>query len=177
MALSREQITLEDAIDIRELKNLKLANQLLKVKRKEKEAKDLQRQQAIQQMQTESNIQTSQAAAQSKMQQIQMEAQAKAQIKQSEIAMEIEKMKQEAALKLQLMQKEFEFNMQLKGIDTQLIMDKDKMKEDAKDKRVSIQNTQQSKLIEQRQKGLPPINFESTEDSLDQFDLAQFEPK
>lgn len=177
MALSRDQISLEDAIDIREIKNLKLANQLLKVKRKEKEARDLQKQQAIQQMQTESNLQSAQATAQSKMQQIQAEAQAKAQIKQAEIQMEMEKMKQEAALKLQLMEREFQYNMQLKGIDTQLLINKDKMKEDAKDKRVSIQNTQQSKLIEQRQKGLPPIDFESNEDSLDSFDLSEFGPK
>ena len=89
----------------------------------------------------------------------------------------MKKMEQEAMLKLQLMEREFQFNMQLKGIDTQLLMDKDKMKEEAKDKRVSIQNSQQSKLIEQRQKGLPPINFESTEDTLDSFDLSEFGPK
>jgi hypothetical protein len=177
MALSRDQISLEDAIDIRELKNLKLANQLLKVKRKEKEKKDMQKQQAIQQMQTQSNIQSSQASAESKLQQIQAEASAKAQLKQVEIEMEMKKMEQEAQLKLQLMEREFQFNMQLKGIDTQMLIDKDKMKEDAKDKRVSMQNSQQSKLIEQRQKGLPPVNFESTEDTLDSFDLSQFEPK
>jgi len=177
MALSRDQISLEDAIDIRELKNLKLANQLLKVKRKEKEKKDMQKQQAIQQMQTQSNIQSSQASAESKLQQIQAEASAKAQLKQVEIEMEMKKMEQEAQLKLQLMEREFQFNMQLKGIDTQMLIDKDKMKEEAKDKRVSMQNSQQSKLIEQRQKGLPPVNFESTEDTLDSFDLSQFEPK
>jgi hypothetical protein len=177
MALSRDQISLEDAIDIKELKNLKLANQLLKVKRKEKEKKDMQKQQAIQQMQTQSNIQSSQASAESKLQQIQAEASAKAQLKQVEIEMEMKKMEQEAQLKLQLMEREFQFNMQLKGIDTQMLIDKDKMKEEAKDKRVSMQNSQQSKLIEQRQKGLPPVNFESTEDTLDSFDLSQFEPK
>lgn len=177
MALSRDQISLEDAIDIRELKNLKLANQLLKVKRKDKEKRDMQNQQAIQQMQTQSNIQSSEASAQAKLQQIQAETAAKAQLKQIEIEMEMKKMEQEAMLKLQLMEREFQFNMQLKGIDTQLLMDKDKMKEEAKDKRVSIQNSQQSKLIEQRQKGLPPINFESTEDTLDSFDLSEFGPK
>jgi hypothetical protein len=51
------------------------------------------------------------------------------------------------------------------------------MKEEAKDKRISIQNTQQSKLIEQRKNNLPPVDFESNEDTLDGFDLASFEPK
>jgi hypothetical protein len=75
------------------------------------------------------------------------------------------------------MQQEFQMNMQLKGLESQVLTDKDKMKEEAKDKRVSIQNTQQSKLIDQRKNNLPPIDFESNEDTLDGFDLAGFEPK
>ncbi len=47
----------------------------------------------------------------------------------------------------------------------------------AKDKRISQANTQQSQLINQRKNNLPPIDFESNEDSLDGFDLAQFEPR
>jgi hypothetical protein len=54
---------------------------------------------------------------------------------------------------------------------------KDTLKEKAKDKRISIQNTQQSKLIDQRKNNLPPVNFESNEDSLDGFDMAEFEPR
>jgi hypothetical protein len=75
------------------------------------------------------------------------------------------------------MQQEFQMNMQLKGADMQSLNEKDKMKEEAKDKRVSLQNTQQSKLIEQRKNNLPPVDFESREDSLDGFDLASFEPR
>jgi len=62
-------------------------------------------------------------------------------------------------------------------MELQTIKEKDDMKEKAKDKRISIQNTQQSKLIEQRKNNLPPVNFESNEDSLDGFDLAEFEPR
>jgi len=176
-SLQRDQIDLEDAIDIREIRNIKLANELLKLKRKKKQEQDMEREQQKMEMQTQSNIQSSQAAAQASLQKLQAEFQAKAQLKQAESAFEIEKMKQEAQLKMQLMQMEFEMNMQLKGLEVNAAKTIDQEKEMAKDKRIDIQSTNQSKLIEQRKKDLPAIDFESSEDSLDGFDLAQFEPK
>ena len=158
-------------------RKLKLANQLLKVKRKDKEKRDLEKQQMISKFQSDSNIAATQAAADAKMQQIDAETQSKIEIKKAEAEFDVETMRQEAAIKLELMRQEFQMNMQLKGIDSQLITEKEKMKEEAKDKRVSIQNTQQSKLIDQRKNNLPPIDFESNEDTLDGFDLAGFEPK
>ena len=177
IALSKGDINLEDAIDIRELKNIKLANQLLKVKRAKKQ--EMEQQQAMQQqaITAQQNLQSQQMAAQTAMAKIQAEAQAKMQIKQAEVAFEIEKMKNEAILKQQLMQTEFEMQMQLKGLETQDLSKREKEKEDAKAKRISQQNTEQSKLINQRKNNLPPIDFESNEDSLDGFDLAEFEPR
>ena len=177
MALSKGDINLEDAIDIREVRNLKLANQILKLKRKKKQENDQKNQMMQAQQQSEINMQSQQMAAQTAMQKIQAETQSKIQIKQAEVAFEIEKLKNEAELKTQLMDKEFQLNMQLRGVDTELQMTKEDKKEAAKDKRISIQNTQQSKLIEQRKNNLPPVNFESNEDSLDAFDLAEFEPR
>jgi hypothetical protein len=75
------------------------------------------------------------------------------------------------------MEKEFEYNMQLKGIETDNLMKREKSKEEAKDKRVDLQASRQSELINQRKNNLPPVNFESTEDSLDGFDLESFSPK
>jgi hypothetical protein len=75
------------------------------------------------------------------------------------------------------MREEFDYNMQLKGIESKEITDRDKMKEDLKSQRISQQNTEQSKLINQRKNNLPPMSFESNEDSLDGFDLAEFEPR
>jgi hypothetical protein len=177
VALQRDQITLEDAIDIRELKNVKLANELLKVKRKNKDKQDQEREMQKMEAQTQSNIQSSQAAAQSKMQQIQMEAQAKMQIKRAEAEYDTMKLQQEAELKLSLMDKEFQYQMALANVSGETQKEIEKEKEKAKDDRISLQNTQQSKLIEQRKKDLPPVNFESNEDSLDGFDLAEFEPR
>jgi hypothetical protein len=177
LALSRDSIYLEDAIDIREMRNLKLANQLLKLKRKKKEEQIQKNEQAKQQMQGQIQMQSQQMAAQTAMQNIQAETQSKMQIKQAEIAYEIEKMKSEAQLKMELMQMEFQMQMQLKGAEFETVKTKEQLKEEAKDKRISLQNTQQSKLIDQRKNNLPPMNFESTEDSLDGFDLAEFEPR
>jgi hypothetical protein len=177
VALSRDAITLEDAIDIREINNIKLANQLLKLKRRKKQEQDQQNAMQAQQMQAQINAQSQQMAAQNAMQQIQAETQSKMMIKQAEIGYEIEKMKSEAQLKMELMNIEYQMNMQLKGVESQAITMKDEMKEKAKDNRILKQATTQSKLIEQRKNNLPPVDFESNEDSLDGFDLSEFEPR
>jgi hypothetical protein len=177
ISLSRDSILLEDAIDIREVRNLKLANQLLKLKRKKREEQKQKIAQETQQMQGQIQQQAQQAAAQNAMQKIQAETQSKLQVKQAESAFDIQKMQSEADLKMKLMQAEFNYQMQLKGIEVNTLTEKEKMKEEAKDKRVSLQNTQQSKLIDQRKNNLPPVDFESTNDSLDSFDFSQFGPR
>jgi len=177
IALSKGDINLEDAIDIREIKNIKLANQLLKVKRVKKQEQEQKNAIQMQAMQAQSNMQSQQMAAEAAMAKIQAETQSKMQIKQAEVAFEIEKMKNEAILKQQLMQAEFEMQMQLKGVEVESLSNREKDKEEAKAKRISQQNTEQSKLINQRKNNLPPIDFESNEDSLDGFDLAEFEPR
>ena len=177
MALSKNDINLEDAIDIREIKNIKLANQLLKMKRVRKQEKEQQAQMQQQAIQAQQQLQSQQMAAQTAMQKIQAETQSKIQVKQAEIAFEIEKMSNEAELKRQLMQVEFDYNMQLSGMQAEGLAEREKSREDAKAKRISQQNTEQSQLINQRKNNLPPQNFESNEDSLDGFDLAEFSPR
>jgi len=177
MALSKGDINLEDAIDIREIKNLKLANQLLKVKRKAKQEQDEKRELQKQAMVSQQQLQSQQMAAQVAMQKIEAETQAKMKYRQADIAFEIEKQKAEAQLKSQLMQQEFQYNMQIQGITQSQLNEREDAKEKAKSERISQQNTQQSELINQRKNNLPPKNFESNEDTLDGFDLAEFEPR
>jgi hypothetical protein len=177
MALSKGSIDLEDAIDIREIRNLKLANQLLKVKRKAKQEREEKMAAATQAAQAQQQMQSQQMAAQTAMQKIQMEAQSKMQLKQAETAFEIEKMKNEVIFKEQLMDKEFQMNMQLRGMEAQQLQTREDQREGAKSSRISQQNSEQSKLINQRKNNLPPMNFESNEDSLDGFDLAEFNPR
>ena len=180
MALQKQDINLEDAIDIRELRNIKLATQLLKVKRIQKGDKEQRQQKEMQEHQAQLNMQSQQMAAETAMQKQQTELQAKMQLKQAEIAFEIEKMNNEARLKSQLMGEEFDYNMKLRGISEDALRNRETQREDAKSGRISKQNTQQSKLIDQRKNNLPPQDFEtfeSNEDSLDGFDLAEFSPR
>tara|TARA_R110001592_G_scaffold78542_4_gene235489 strand:+ start:197 stop:2632 length:2436 start_codon:yes stop_codon:yes gene_type:complete len=177
MALSKENISLEDAIDIREINNLKMANQLLKVKRKAKQQAEQQQKMQEQQMQAQMQMQQQQAAAQAQMQQTQAELQGKMQLKQAEIGFEIEKQKNEAQLKQMLMATEFDYQMQLKGIEQSQIDAREQAREKAKGQRINQQSTNQSKMIEQRKRNTPSMNFESNEDSLDGFDLAEFDPR
>lgn len=177
MALSKGDINLEDAIDIRELKNLKLANQLLKMKRVKKQEREEKMMIQKQDMMAQQQIQSQEFAAQVAMQQLQLETQSKMQIKQAEVAFDIEKLKAEAELKKMLMAEEFAYQMQIAGVKETALADRDKMKESSKDKRISQQNTEQSKLINQRKNNLPPLSFESNEDTLDGFDMSQFEPR
>ena len=177
MALSKGDINLEDAIDIREIKNLKLANQLLKMKRVKKQEREEKMAMSQQAITAQQQLKSQEMASQTAMQKVQLDTQAKMQLKQAEIQFEIQKLQMEAELKSKLMQEEFNYNMQLAGLESQKIESRDKMKEDEKAKRIGIQNTQQSKLINQRKNNLPPMNFESNEDSLDGFDLGEFEPR
>jgi hypothetical protein len=177
MALSKGDINLEDAIDIREIKNLKLANQLLKLKRVKKQEYQEKMQMQQQAMMAQQQLQSQEMASKAAIQQIQLEAQAKMQFKQAEVAFDIEKLKAEAELKKMLMAEEFGYQMQIAGIKETALADRDTMKEDSKAKRISQQNSEQSKLINQRKNNLPPLSFESNEDTLDGFDMAQFEPR
>jgi hypothetical protein len=177
MALSKGDINLEDAIDIREIKNLKLANQLLKLKRVKKQERQEQMEMQKQQMTAQMQMQSQQMASQTAMQKIQLETEAKMQLKQAEVAFEIQLLQKQSELKSQLMAEEFSYNQQLNGMEVESLSTREKEREDAKAKRISQQNTEQSKLIDQRKNNLPPLNFESNEDSLDGFDLGEFDPR
>ena len=177
MALSKQDINLEDAIDIREIKNIKLANQLLKMKRKSKQELDQKKMLQEKSLSAQQAIKVQEVKAQSDAQKINLETESKLKVKQAEIAFEIEKQKAEAQLKATLMQQEFQYNMQLRDVSENALAFREGSREEAKKQRISQQNSQQSQLINQRKNNLPPQNFESNEDSLDGFDLAEFEPR
>ena len=178
IALKSNQINLEDAIDIREVRNLKLANQLLKIRRKRKQELDQQQAQANIQAQSQANAQAAQASAAADMQKQQALTESKAQLEQMKSQLEIAKMEREAAIKKELMQYEFEINKQLQQGQIAIAKEKDKFKEDRKDERTKIQASQQSELINQRKTNAPPKNFESAgQDTLGGFGLEQFEPR
>ena len=179
MALQQQNIELEDAIDLREIKNVKLANQLLKIRRKKKQDRDRQLQLENIQAQTQSNTQAAQAAAQAEVQKNQAITASKIELESAKAQLDSQKMQQEVMHKKELMQIEFQMNMQLKGIEVDGMKEREKQKEDRKDERTKIQATQQSEMIEQRKSGKPPKNFESAGNDIlgGGFDLGSFDPK
>jgi hypothetical protein len=179
VALSRNSIELEDAIDVREIKNIKLANQVLKIRRKKKAQQDQLMQQQNIQAQAQANAQAQQVAAQAEVQKQQAIAQTNMQVDQSKMQMEMQKMQQEAMLKKELMNHEFQLNMQIKQMETEILKEREKQKEDRKDERTKIQATQQSELIDQRKKETPPKNFESSGNDImgGGFGLNAFDPR
>ena len=178
IALKAGQIDLEDAIDVREVRNLKLANQMLKKRRKDKAARDQQAQQANIQAQAQANAQLAEKTALAETQKQQILTEQKLQLEKAKSDFAIQKMEREAQVKKGLMELEFNFNMQLTQAQGEAKIQEDKFKEDRKDERTKIQATQQSELIDQRKNDLLPKNFESAgNDSLGGFGLEQFTPR
>jgi hypothetical protein len=179
MALTQQTIDLEDAIDLREIKNVKLANQLLKIRRKKKMETDQAAQQQNIQAQAQANAQAQQVAAQAEVEKQQALTQQKLQLEQAKSKFELERLMQEVNLKKELMNHEFMINMRLKGMELETVNAKEKYKEDRKDKRTKIQASQQSELIDQRKTNKPPKNFESSSNDIlgGGVGLNQFDPR
>ena len=178
IAIGQQSIELEDAIDLREIRNVKLANQLLKIRRKQKLSRDQQVQQENMEAQATANIRQRQAEAEAEAQKQQSIANTTMSIEQHKFQFESQKLQQEAAIKKELMELEFQFNMQLKGMEVEGQTKKETEKEDRKDKRTKIQATQQSELIDQRNNNKPPKNFESSgNDILGGIDMSGFGPR
>jgi hypothetical protein len=178
-ALSAGLIDLDDAIDIRDIKNIKLANQLLKLRRRKKQDRDQLMQQQNIQAQAQANAQAQQVAAQAEVQKQTAITQQKLQIEQAKSQLELQRLESEKMAKMELMQLEFQMNMQLKGMEVENYKAKESFKEDRKDNRSKMEASQQSELIEQRKGNSGPKNFESAGNDIigGGFDLGSFEPK
>lgn len=162
------KIDLDDAIDVRSVKNHTLANSLLKIRKKRKQKEDMEMQQQATKMQTDSNIQSSQAASQARLQEEQMKNQMESQMLQMKAQLELQHMQAKKEIDAELMKIKHQYDMQLKQMDSDMVTNKDKYKEDRKDNRTDKQATQQSKLIRQRKENLPPTDF-SQEGSADEI--------
>ena len=175
VALQTQSIALSDAIDIRQIKNIKLANQFLKLRQKQKIKREQKQQQAN--IQAQANAQASEKAAMAEVQKQQALTQEKVSIEQAKSQFEIQRMQTEAQIKRELMAEEFNFNMQLAQIRANADGAKEKEIEDRKDKRIKMQGSQQSELIQQRQTEGLPKNFESSgNDVLGGFGIEEFGP-
>ncbi len=178
VALQTQAIELSDAIDIREIKNLKLANQFLKLRQKQKIKREQEQAQANIQMQAQANAEAAEKAAMAEVQKQQALTQEKVSIEQAKSQFEIQRMQTEAEIKRQLMAEEFNYSMQLAQINANAKRTSEVEKEDRKDQRTKIQATQQSEMISQRQTDGLPKDFESSgNDVLGGFGLESFGPR
>ena len=139
-ALAQQLIDLDDAIDIREVKNVKLANQLLKIKRKKKQERDQQIQQQQAEAEAQANAQAQQAIAQAEMQKNQEKAKHDIDLEVQKSGAKLKHLQEEVKLKKELMQFEFDLNQQLRGQERSDNMNLEKMREDGKDRREAIKD-------------------------------------
>ena len=179
MALQSNSIELEDAIDVRNIKNVKLANQVLKVRRQKKSARDQAIAERNIQVQAQANAQAAEQAAAANLQKEQLSLQSKAQLEQVKGQVELQKLQTEAQLKFQLMQAEAQISAQLKSLEVEALKNRENNKEDRKDERTRIQASQQSELISQRKEGSGPKKFESSGNDIlgEGIDLSSFGPR
>jgi len=174
VALQGGQIYLEDAIELREVKNLKLANRMLKKKREEKQAKEQAMQQQNMQAQSQAQAQAAEQVSLAETQKQQVLNEQKIQLEQAKSQFDIQKLEREAQIKKEMMEQEFNYNMELAGASSKAKSQVDDAKEDRKDKRVSMQGNEQRQT---QQEKISPDSFESKgNDNLGGFGLDQFMP-
>jgi len=178
-SISQGAIDLEDAIDLRNIRNIKLANQMLKITRKKKSEEKHKRELETQKAQGEAQAQASKAAAEAETQKAQAAHQLNMELEQAKGQIKSQQMQEEAAIKKELMQMEFEINMKLQQMNMEEVDMKETMKEDRKDERTKMQASQQSELIDQRLNKKPPKKFESSGNDImsGEFGLGEFGPK
>jgi hypothetical protein len=179
VALQSGGIDLEDAIDLRQVNNLQLANEMLKDKRKKKQAAVQQAQQSNIQAQAQANAELAEKTAMTEVQKQQALTAEKVSVEQAKSQFEIQRMQTEAQIKRELMAEEFNFNMQLAQAKIKSESERDQEIENRKDQRTKIAGTQQSEMIDQRKNNLLPKNFESSGNDVlsGGFGLNQFDPR
>jgi len=173
MALQQGGIDLEDAIDIRQISNLKLANDVLKQKRKKRQAREQQNQQANIQAQADAQASTAEKTAMAEVQKQEAISGSNVQFEQAKSQIELQRMQTAWQIKQQEMQLQLQHDVQIKEMDLKTMEAKENRIEDRKDGRTKIQATQQSKMISQRQNDLPPEDFENNQQQPQQPQQAQ----
>ena len=160
MAIQQGGIDLEDAIDIRQIKNLKLANDLLKQKRKKRQALEQQQAQMNIQAQADANAQTAERAAMAEVQKQEALSAQNLNYEKAKAQFDIQKMQTASQIKKEEMQIKFEYDKQLKQMEVDQMIEREKYIEDRKDNRTKLEGTQQSQMIDQRKNDLLPTNFQ-----------------
>lgn len=163
VALQSGGVDLDDVIDIRQIKNLKLANQLLKFRKTKKMKAAQAAQMANIQAQAQANQETAEKAAMFEVQKQQALTAETVNVEQAKSQFDIQRLQTEMALKKEIMAIQFQYDMQLAQLKSQTDSQNLQLAEDRKDERTKIQATQQSELVNQRKTGSLPQSFESAQ--------------
>tara|TARA_E500000318_G_scaffold112066_1_gene133971 strand:- start:20591 stop:23014 length:2424 start_codon:yes stop_codon:yes gene_type:complete len=159
-SLSSGKIDIDDAIDVRNIKNVKIASQLLKVRKKRRDKLEKQKQQENITLQAQAQQEAQMAVEAKKQEGDARRLELEAQILQMKNEFELARMDKELQAKLLLLEKQGEIQNKKLGVDVATQMSKEAYREDRKDKRTEKQASQQSKMIQQRQQDLDPIDFD-----------------
>lgn len=159
-SLSSGKIDIDDAIDVRNIKNVKIASQLLKVRKKRRDKLEKQKQQENITLQAQAQQEAQMAVEAKKQEGDARRLELEAQILQMKNEFELARMDKELQAKLLLLEKQGEIQNKKQGMDVATQMSKEAYRENRKDKRTEKQASQQSKMIQQRQQDLDPIDFD-----------------
>jgi hypothetical protein len=151
MSLQQKELDIEDAIAIRNMKDVNQAERLLVVRRKKRMAKQQEIAMQNSQMQAQQAQQAAQVASQAKMQEMQMEAQLEAQQLQlkNQLEAQLEQVKHQFRKEIELIKAQATLGFRTE--DQEFKEKLEVLKEDRKDERVKKQSSEQSKLLSQRQ--------------------------
>ena len=177
VALQSGGIDLEDAIDLRQIRNLQLANDMLKIKRKKKQEEDRAQQQQMIKSQANANAETAERAAMAEVQKNQALTEQEVNIQKSKSQMEMQRMQMASQIKQQEMEIQFGYDLQLAEVQLGAVKQKEQYIEDRKDRRGKVQATQQSEMIAQRKNNSVPVNFESGNQALEGLGVEAFTPQ
>jgi hypothetical protein len=172
IALKSGSITLSDAIDIRQVRNLRLANQMLKLKQKQKAQADQQQQERMIQMQAQASAKAAQEAAMAEVQKKEAIAQTELQLETGKSQLDLQRLEVEFNHKRQLAEQKFGYDMQLTQADVQKEINKEREIENRKDERTKLAGTQQSYMIEQRKNNLFPKDFVNENENIGDLNLG-----
>ena len=162
VAIAQKMIDLDDAIDLRDCRNIKIANQLLKVKRRKKMERDQAMQQQNIQAQSQATAAAAQESAKIEMEKNMAKSNSDMELEKTKNSLKIQYLQNEARVKKELMILEFDLNSKIKDQERETANKMESIREDRKDQRVDRQADHQKGMIEQRKGGEQPKKFESS---------------
>jgi len=161
IAIQEKSIDVSDKAEILAIarNNMKQARQYMHFVRRRNIKQRMRETEFNNKTQAENNMKAAQAKQQGEVSTYQQKKMIDLQYEAKKNTLELQKQAQELQLNEPIRQEEFRQDVYLEKIKGLTTIERDKMKEKAKDNRQDVQSTQQSKLIEQRQKDIGAQDF------------------